>query len=55
MTALWNIRQVMQFLGIKSRTTIYELVKKKRLPAPVKTVLRSPRWDADEVMEAVKK
>lgn len=45
----WNIRQVARYCNVRSRTTVYNLVHRNRLPPPIETKNRSPMWDAEQV------
>lgn len=47
---LITIREVMAMTNIKSRTTVYALVKRKVLPSPYYLSPSVPRWQEAEVV-----
>ena len=48
---LLRIREVMARSGIRSKSTIYRLVKAGRFPSPIKPTPGISAWDAEEVDE----
>lgn len=45
----WSTKEIQAALGIKSRKTVYDVVKKKGFPAP-KFFTKERRWKASEVL-----
>jgi len=50
---LLTMIDVMQLLGVKSRTTIYRMIERGELPKPAVTLGGRLRWDEREVKDAI--
>jgi predicted DNA-binding transcriptional regulator AlpA len=46
----WSTKEIQAALGIKSRKTVYDVVKKKGFPEP-KYFTKERRWKAAEVLD----
>ena len=50
MSRLIHIRELREMLG-HSNATVYRLIKRSGLPAPIKITTRTSAWDEDEIKQ----
>lgn len=48
---LWSKEAVLDVLGFKSVTTLYQAIKNDNLPKPIRVGGRASRWRKSEVLE----